>query len=86
MPDVHAPGGVNPLGHISHRFFLKVAIFNHHLVLTKREWTAVINALDFLDQEMHGDKPVQDFVREDLERLFPHGFLCELSEKIATSK
>jgi hypothetical protein len=59
---------------------------NHHLVLTKREWTAVINALDFLGQEMHGDEPVQDFVREDLKRLFPHGFLCELSEKIATSR
>ena len=60
--------------------------FNHHLVLTKREWVAVINALDFLDREMHSDEPTQDFVVDDLKRLFPHGFLCELSQKIATSK
>lgn len=59
---------------------------NHHLVLTKREWTAVINAIDFLDQELHGDTPTQDYVVEDLKRLFPHGFLDELSEKIVTSK
>ena len=59
---------------------------NHHLVLTKREWVAVINALDFLDREMHGDGPTQDFVVDDLKRLFPHGFLCELSQKIATSR
>lgn len=63
-----------------------MVIINHHLVLTKREWTAVINALDFLDWEMHCDEPLQDYVREDLARLFPHGFLCELSEKIASSK
>jgi hypothetical protein len=63
-----------------------MVIINHHLVLTKREWTAVINAIDFLDQEMHGDEPTQDFVVDDLKLLFPHGFLCELSEKIATSK
>ena len=57
---------------------------NHHLVLTKREWTAVINAVDFMDATLNGDG-VQDFVEDDLKRLFPSGFLTELSEKIATS-
>ncbi len=61
-------------------------VINHHLVLTKREWTAVINALDYMDQQLHGDKPIEDFVIDDLKRLFPSGFLCETSEKIATSK
>ena len=59
--------------------------FNHHLVLTKREWTAVINAIDFMDATLNGEG-VQDFVEDDLKRLFPSGFLTELSEKIATSK
>ena len=58
---------------------------NHHLVLSKREWTAVINAIDFMDVTLNGDG-VQDFVEDDLKRLFPSGFLTELSEKIATSK
>lgn len=58
---------------------------NHHLVLSKREWTAVINAVDFMDATLNGDG-VQDFVEDDLKRLFPSGFLTELSEKIATSK
>ena len=58
---------------------------NHHLVLTKREWTAVINAVDFMDAELNGNG-VEDFVEDDLKRLFPSGFLNELSEKIATSK
>ncbi len=58
---------------------------NHHLVLTKREWTAVINAIDFMDATLNGDG-VQDFVKDDLKRLFPSGFLTELSDKIATSK
>lgn len=58
---------------------------NHHLVLTKREWTAVINAIDFMDATLNSDG-VQDFVEDDLKRLFPSGFLSELSEKIATSK
>ena len=62
-----------------------MVIINHHLVLTKREWTAVINAVDFMDATLNGDG-VQDFVEEDLRRLFPSGFLTELSEKIATSK
>ena len=57
---------------------------NHHLVLTKREWTAVINAIDFMDATLNGEG-VQDFVEDDLKRLFPSGFLTELSEKIATS-
>ena len=58
---------------------------NHHLVLTKREWTAVINAIDFMDATLNGEG-VQDYVEDDLKRLFPSGFLTELSEKIATSK
>ena len=58
---------------------------NHHLVLTKREWTAVINAIDFMDATLNGEG-VQDFVEDDLKRLFTSGFLTELSEKIATSK
>ena len=62
-----------------------MVIINHHLVLTKREWTAVINAIDFMDATLNGDG-VQDFVEDDLKRLFPTGFLTELSEKIATSK
>jgi len=62
-----------------------MVIINHHLVLTKREWTAVINAIDFMDATLNGDG-VQDFVEDDLKRLFPSGFLTELSEKIATSK
>ena len=61
-------------------------VINHHLVLTKQEWSAVINALDFLDQEIHGDESTQDYVIDALKDSFPHGFLCELSEKIATSK
>ena len=62
-----------------------MVIINHHLVLTKREWTAVINAIDFMDATLNGEG-VQDFVEDDLKRLFPSGFLTELSEKIATSK
>ena len=62
-----------------------MATFNHHLVLTKREWTAVINAIDFMDATLNGEG-VQDFVEDDLKTLFPSGFLTELSEKIATSK
>lgn len=62
-----------------------MTIINHHLVLTKREWTAVINAIDFMDATLNGDG-VQDFVKDDLKRLFPSGFLTELSEKIVTSK
>jgi len=58
---------------------------NHHLVLSKREWTAVINAIDFMDATLNGDG-VQDFVEDDLKRLFPSGFLTELSEKIASSR
>ena len=58
---------------------------NHHLVLSKREWTAVINAVDFMDATLNGEG-VQDFVEDDLKRLFPSGFLTELSEKIATSR
>ena len=58
---------------------------NHHLVLTEYEWTAVINAIDFMDATLNGDG-VQDFVEDDLKSLFPSGFLTELSEKIATSK
>ena len=61
-------------------------VINHHLVLTRREWTAVINALDFLDQELYGEESTQDYVIDALKDSFPHGFLCELSEKIATSK
>ena len=61
-------------------------VINHHLVLTKREWKAVINALDFMDQQLHGDEPTQDFVVDALKETFPSGFLCETSEKIATSK
>ena len=61
-------------------------VINHHLVLTKREWTAVINALDYMDEQLHGDKPIQDYVIDDLKRLFPSGFIRETSEKIATSK
>ena len=59
--------------------------FNHHLVLTKREWNAVINSIDFMDAILNGEG-VQDFVEDDLKRLFPSGFLNELSIKIATSK
>jgi hypothetical protein len=62
-----------------------MVIINHHLVLTKREWTAVINALDFMDAKLNGGV-VQDFVEDDLKELFPSEFLTELSEKIATSK
>lgn len=62
-----------------------MVIINHHLVLTKREWTAVINAIDYMDATLNGDG-VQDFVEDDLKRLFPSGFLTELSEKISTSK
>ena len=58
---------------------------NHHLVLTKREWKAVINALDFMDVELHG-VGVDKFVKEDLEEIFPSELLQELSHKIATSK
>jgi len=58
---------------------------NHHLVLSKREWTAVINAIDFMDATLNGDG-VQAFVEDDLKRLFPSGFLTELSEKIASSR
>lgn len=61
-----------------------MVFINHHLVLTKREWTAVINAIDFMDATLNGEG-VQDFVEDDLKRLFPSGFLTELSEKIATS-
>ena len=61
-----------------------MVIINHHLVLTKHEWTIVINAIDFMDATLNGDG-VQDFVEDDLKRLFSSGFLTELSEKIATS-
>lgn len=61
-------------------------VINHHLVLTKREWTAVINALDFMDQQLHCDESTQDFVVDALKEAFPSGFLCETSEKIANSK
>jgi hypothetical protein len=61
-------------------------VINHHLVLTKREWTAVINALDYMDQQLHGDEPIQDYVVDDLKEIFPSGFIRETSEKIATSK
>jgi len=59
---------------------------NHHLILTKKEWTAVINALDLMDVFLHGDTPLEDFVIDDMKSIFPSGFLCETSEKIATSK
>jgi hypothetical protein len=59
---------------------------NHHLILSKREWTAVINAVDALDVLLHKDEPIQDFVLDDMKQLFPSGFLDELSNKIATSK
>ena len=62
-----------------------MVIINHHLVLTKREWTAVINAIDFMEAKLN-EGVVQDFVEDDLKILFPSGFLTELSEKIATSK
>ncbi len=62
-----------------------MTIINHHLVLTKDEWIAVINAIDFMDATLNGDG-VEDFVKDDLKLLFPSGFLTELSEKIATSK
>ena len=62
-----------------------MTVINHHLVLTRREWKAVINALDFMDVELHG-VGVDKFIKEDLEELFPTEFLDELSEKIATSK
>ena len=57
----------------------------YELALTKREWTAVINAIDFMDATLNRDG-VQNFVEDDLKRLFPSGFLAELSENIATSK
>ncbi len=59
---------------------------NYHLVLTKREWSAVINALDYLEEQLYGDETTHDFVVDALKDLFPSGFLCETSEKIATSK
>ncbi len=58
---------------------------NHHLILTKREWTAVINALDYMDAQLYGDKPIEDFVIDYLKDLCPSGFIRETSEKIATS-
>lgn len=61
-------------------------VINHHLVLTKREWEAVINALDYMDVQLHGKKPIQDFIIDDLKESFPSGFLCETSAKIASSK
>ena len=61
-------------------------LINHHLVLTKREWTAVINALDYMDEQLYGDEPTQDFVVDALKDAFPSGFIRETSEKIATSK
>lgn len=61
-------------------------IISHHLVLTKREWTAVINALDYMDEQLWGDEPIQDFVIDALKEAFPSGFIRETSEKIATSK
>ena len=61
-------------------------VINHHLVLTKREWTAVINALDYMDEQLYGDEPIQDFVVDALKEAFPSGFIRETSEKIATSK
>ena len=60
-------------------------VINHHLVLTRREWKAVINALDFMDEELHGEG-VEKIIKEDLKELFPRELLDELSEKIATSK
>ena len=35
---------------------MTVASLNQPLVLTKREWTAVINALDFMDEQLHGEE------------------------------
>jgi hypothetical protein len=64
-------------------------VINHHLVLTKREWTAVINALDFMDVHLHGKTDELQTLLEledDLKEVFPSGFLCETSKKIATSK
>ncbi len=61
-------------------------IINYHLVLTEREWAAVINALDYMDEQLYGDKPISDFVVDALKEVFPSGFIRETSEKIATSK
>jgi hypothetical protein len=61
-------------------------VINHHLVLTKREWTAVINALDYMDEQLWGDEPTQDYVVDALKEVFPSDFIRETSEKIATSK
>ena len=59
---------------------------NHHLILTNREWIAVINALDYMDEQLHSDEPTQDFDVDALKVAFPSGFIRETSEKIATSK
>lgn len=66
-------------------------VINHHLVLTVREWAAVINALDYMDEQLYGDEPTQDFVQsthyvDALKDAFPSGFLRETSQKIVTSK
>ena len=59
---------------------------NHHLVLTKREWIVVINALDYMDEQLYGDEPTQDFVVDVLKEVFSSGFIRETLEKIVTSK
>ena len=59
---------------------------NHHIILNKNEWVAVINALDLMDAFLHGDEPLEDFVIEDMKRLFSSGFIGATSCKIATSK
>ena len=61
-------------------------VINHHLVLTKREWTAVINALDFMYQELYGDEPTELLVFDELKEEFPSRFIRETLEKIITSK
>jgi hypothetical protein len=64
-------------------------VINHHLVLTRREWTAVINALDYMDVHLHDDHDGIETLlelKDQLKALFPSGFLCETSKKIATSK
>ena len=61
-------------------------VINHHLVLTKREWIVVINALDYMDEQLYGDEPTQDFVVDVLKEVFSSGFIRETLEKIVTSK
>ena len=61
-------------------------VINHHLVLTKREWTAVINALDYMDAQLYAESEMPDFLKDALKESFPSDFIRETSEKIATSK